>query len=78
MTDVIIAGIGQTTVGEHWDIGLRDLAFAAIQAAVKDAGGRSHREYWIPAEDLPAFNAAIVGPIVVIAEFRGEGDSGRS
>ena len=27
----------------------------------RDAGGRSHREYWIPAEDLPAFNAAIVG-----------------
>lgn len=39
MTDVIIAGIGQTEVGEHWDIGLRDLAFAAIQEAVKDAGG---------------------------------------
>jgi hypothetical protein len=30
MTDVIIAGIGQTEVGEHWDIGLRDLAFAAV------------------------------------------------
>src|SRR5574342_1144548 len=39
MTDVVIAGIGQTEVGEHWDIGLRDLAFAAIQDAVKDAGG---------------------------------------
>lgn len=39
MTEVIIAGIGQTQVGEHWDIGLRDLAFAAIQDAIKDAGG---------------------------------------
>ncbi|MCL4260879.1 MAG: thiolase domain-containing protein, partial [Anaerolineales bacterium] len=39
MTDVIIAGVGQTEVGEHWDIGLRDLAFAAIQDAVKDSGG---------------------------------------
>jgi acetyl-CoA C-acetyltransferase len=39
MTEVIIAGIGQTEVGEHWDIGLRELAFAAIQDAVKDAGG---------------------------------------
>jgi len=38
--------------------------------AVQDAGGRAHREYWIPAEDLPAFNAAIVGPIVVTQEFR--------
>ncbi|MBI4760493.1 MAG: thiolase C-terminal domain-containing protein [Chloroflexota bacterium] len=39
MTEVIIAGIGQTQVGEHWDIGLRDLAFAAIQDAIKDSGG---------------------------------------
>src|SRR5438270_1175756 len=26
--------------------------------AVQDAGGRSHQEYWIPADDLDAFNAA--------------------
>jgi hypothetical protein len=37
--------------------------------AVQDAGGRSHQEYWIPAEDLPAFNDAIVGPIEVTASF---------
>jgi acetyl-CoA C-acetyltransferase len=39
MTDVVIAGIGQTEVGELWDIGLRDLAFDAIHDAVKDSGG---------------------------------------
>ena len=39
MTDIVIAGIGQTEVGEHWDISLRELAFEAIQSAVKDAGG---------------------------------------
>ncbi|MBI5838493.1 MAG: thiolase domain-containing protein [Chloroflexi bacterium] len=39
MTEVVIAGIGQTEVGEHWDIGLRDLAYAALQDAVKDSGG---------------------------------------
>jgi len=39
MTEIVIAGIGQTEVGEHWDIGLRDLAFAAIRDAVRDAGG---------------------------------------
>jgi acetyl-CoA C-acetyltransferase len=39
MTDVIIAGLGQTTVGEHWDVSLRDLAYYAITAAIKDAGG---------------------------------------
>src|SRR5512141_2177825 len=38
MTEVIIAGIGQTEVGEHWDIGLRELALAAIQDAIKAAG----------------------------------------
>lgn len=37
---------------------------------VQDAGGRAHREYWIPAEDLEAFNDAIVGAIEVVREFR--------
>ena len=36
---------------------------------VQEAGGRSHQEYWIPAEDLDAFNAAIVGPIEVVRSF---------
>jgi hypothetical protein len=36
---------------------------------VEEAGGRAHREYWIPAEELPAFNAAIVGDIQVVAAF---------
>ena len=39
MTDVVIAGIGQTEVGEHWEISLRDLALDAIQAAHHDSGG---------------------------------------
>jgi hypothetical protein len=37
----------------------------------KVVGGREHEEFWIPAEDLPAFNAAIVGSIEVVAEFVG-------
>ncbi len=37
---------------------------------VQQAGGREHLEYWIPAEDLPAFNDAIVGRIEVVSEFR--------
>src|SRR5262249_33216166 len=36
---------------------------------VHTAGGEAHREYWIPAADLAAFNAALVGEIEVIAEF---------
>ena len=39
MTEVVIAGIGQTEVGEHWEIGLRDLAYDAMHAAMQDAGG---------------------------------------
>jgi hypothetical protein len=41
---------------------------------VKQVGGRLHQEYRIPVEDLPLFNANLVGPIDVIAEFR-RGDS---
>ena len=37
---------------------------------VQQAGGREHLEYWIPAEDLWAFNEALVGEIEVVAEFR--------
>nr|WP_249798414.1 hypothetical protein [Bradyrhizobium zhengyangense] len=36
---------------------------------VQEAGGRSHLEYWIPAEDLDAFNAAIVGQIELVRSF---------
>jgi hypothetical protein len=36
---------------------------------VQEAGGRAHREYWIPAEELDAFNAAIIGEIEVVREF---------
>lgn len=39
MHEVVIAGVGQTSVGEHWDISLRELAFYATEAAREDAGG---------------------------------------
>jgi hypothetical protein len=38
---------------------------------VHTVGASWHREYWIPAEDLEAFNAAIVGPIEIVATFHG-------
>jgi acetyl-CoA C-acetyltransferase len=38
MSNVVIAGIGQTPVGEHWDVSLRELALMAIEAAQGDAG----------------------------------------
>lgn len=33
-------------------------------------GARHHEELWIPAEELDAFNDAIVGKIGVVKEFR--------
>jgi hypothetical protein len=32
-------------------------------------GAEHHREYWIPAEDLPEFYSHIIGPIEIIHEF---------
>ena len=39
MVDVVIAGVGQVPVGEHWDQSLREMAARAIQAARDEAGG---------------------------------------
>lgn len=38
MSDVVIAGIGQTPVGESWEISIRELAFNALEAALEDSG----------------------------------------
>lgn len=34
---IVLIGIGQTAVGEHWDVSLRHLAWQAIEAALDDA-----------------------------------------
>jgi hypothetical protein len=36
---------------------------------VQTAGGKGFQEYWIPAEDMAAFNAAIVGEIQVTLSY---------
>jgi hypothetical protein len=41
----------------------------ADQYPVQTVGGAQHQELWVPAEDLAAFNDAIVGLIEVTAEF---------
>lgn len=38
-SDVIVAGISQTPVGEFWDQSIRQLGIEAILDARKDAGG---------------------------------------
>jgi hypothetical protein len=36
---------------------------------VRQVGGRTILEYWIPAEDLAELNANILGPIELVAEY---------
>ncbi|MCX4525361.1 hypothetical protein OG982_06620 [Streptomyces sp. NBC_01551] len=36
---------------------------------VQQAGGETILELWVPAEELPEFNAHIVGRIEVVREF---------
>ena len=70
MTDVVIAGIGQTEVGEHWEIGLRELAFAAIRDAVNDAGGLKPQSLFVGNMLAPNLsNQAHLG--VLLADYAG-------
>ena len=70
MTDVVIAGIGQTEVGEHWEISLRDLAFAAIRDAVGDSGGLKPQSLFVGNMLAPNLsNQAHVG--VLLADYAG-------
>lgn len=36
---------------------------------IQTVGAAHHREYWIPAKDLPAFNASILGTIEVVLRY---------
>jgi acetyl-CoA C-acetyltransferase len=38
MRSVSIVGIGQSPVGEHWDLSVRHIAYNAVGAAMRDAG----------------------------------------
>jgi acetyl-CoA C-acetyltransferase len=70
MTEVVIAGIGQTEVGEHWEIGLRELAFSAIRDAVKDSGGLKPQSLFVGNMLAPNLsNQAHLG--VLLADYAG-------
>jgi acetyl-CoA C-acetyltransferase len=47
MTDVVIAGIGQIPVGEHWGLSLRQMSTRAIRAAIADSGGLQPQALYI-------------------------------
>jgi acetyl-CoA C-acetyltransferase len=70
MTDVVIAGIGQTEVGEHWEISLRDLAYLAMREAIKDSGGLTPQALFAGNMLAPNLsNQAHLG--VLLADFSG-------
>lgn len=50
-----------------------DDAFVGRYEVRQLGGGPAYRELWVPAEDLPEFNAHIVGPIRVIESVYGPG-----
>ncbi len=41
------------------------------QYEIQIVGGKTHEEFWIPAEDLEEFNQNIVGKIEITAQFEG-------
>ena len=70
MTEVVIAGIGQTVVAEHWEISLRDLAYLAIRDAIQDAGGLNPQALFAGNMLAPNLsNQAHLG--VLLADFAG-------
>jgi acetyl-CoA C-acetyltransferase len=70
MTDVIIAGVGQTPVGEHWETSLRELALNAIEAAIQDAGGFQPQALFVSNTLAPTISGqAHLGTL--IADFAG-------
>ncbi|HVU31203.1 MAG TPA: hypothetical protein VHE36_12470 [Sphingomicrobium sp.] len=67
-----------TKIARDWNVAASGSGFVTrfqvrraylSQYSIQDAGGREHREYWIPAEDMDSFNEAIVGEIEVVRSF---------
>jgi hypothetical protein len=67
-----------TQIARDWNVKASGAGFVtrfAVKAEylsrfpVQTVGGVIHTEYWVPAEELEAFNANIVGLIEVIEEF---------
>ncbi len=70
MNDVVVAGIGQTPVGEHYDISIRELALHALEAAMNDAPGIRPQALYIGNMLAPALSRqSHLGTLV--ADFAG-------
>jgi acetyl-CoA C-acetyltransferase len=71
-TEIAVAGIGLTKVGEHWDISLRHMAFEAITRAMQDAGGIRPQALFVANSLAPALSGqSQLGAL--IADFAGLG-----
>ncbi|HEY2445411.1 MAG TPA: hypothetical protein VGI20_06705 [Rhizomicrobium sp.] len=55
--------------GEGFVITFRVQKLFLDRYEVREVGGRAHTEYWIPAAELDALNAAIVGELEIAATF---------
>jgi acetyl-CoA C-acetyltransferase len=65
MTDVVIAGIGQTQVGEHWASNINDLAAEALRTALKDSGGLKPQALFVGNMFAPSLsNQAHLGALI--------------
>jgi len=57
MSEVLIVGVGQTSVGEHWDYSLRELALHAIEAVIEDSGGLRPQALYVGNMLAPALSS---------------------
>jgi hypothetical protein len=67
---VVTTAASAIKIARDWNVPASGSGFVTCFEVAKDfldryelhvAGGKAFQEYWIPAEDLDAFNAAIVG-----------------
>lgn len=68
-----------TKIARDWNVPASGIGFVLEFKVKKDfldkypvqiAGGNSHQEYWIPAEELDQFNDALIGKIKVIETYQ--------
>jgi hypothetical protein len=75
-----------TQIARDWNARTEPFAGYVTRFAVPDSyatkfqrrivGGREHAELWVPREQLEDFNANILGPIVAVSAFFGQGFQG--
>lgn len=70
-----------TEIATKWNVPESGVGYVTVFKVRKEfmsrydihkVGGENHTEWWIPAEDLEALNANIVGSIEVIGEYQAE------